>query len=92
MICGKVEEVKLPVDKVDVIVSEWMGYCLFYESMLDTVLYARDKWLVGGAGGQGVFYTHRQGQVAGWGWWAEARVFSIPWGLLLISCVVYRLT
>ena len=22
-----------------------MGYCLFYESMLDTVLYARDKWL-----------------------------------------------
>ena len=33
---------------VDVIVSEWMGYCLFYESMLDTVLYARDKWLVEG--------------------------------------------
>lgn len=23
-----------------------MGYCLFYESMLNTVLYARDKWLV----------------------------------------------
>ena len=46
MICGKVEEVGLPVEKVDVIVSEWMGYCLFYESMLDTVLYARDKWLV----------------------------------------------
>ena len=22
-----------------------MGYCLFYESMLDTVLFARDKWL-----------------------------------------------
>merc|ERR1712010_322531 len=33
------------VDKVDIIISEWMGYCLFYESMLDTVLYARDKWL-----------------------------------------------
>ncbi|KAF9797131.1 hypothetical protein SFRURICE_019752 [Spodoptera frugiperda] len=40
-----VEEVELPVDKVDIIISEWMGYCLFYESMLDTVLYARDKWL-----------------------------------------------
>lgn len=39
------EEITLPVDKVDVIVSEWMGYFLFYESMLDTVLYARDKWL-----------------------------------------------
>lgn len=45
MIFGKVEEVELPVEKVDVIVSEWMGYCLFYESMLDTVLFARDKWL-----------------------------------------------
>lgn len=46
MIHGKVEEVELPVDKVDVIVSEWMGYCLFYESMLDTVIFAREKWLV----------------------------------------------
>ena len=47
IIRGKVEEITLPegVDKVDIIISEWMGYCLFYESMLDTVLYARDKWL-----------------------------------------------
>lgn len=43
---GKVEEIELPVDHVDVIISEWMGYCLLYESMLDTVLFARDKWLV----------------------------------------------
>lgn len=44
---GKVEEVVLPdgIEKVDIIISEWMGYCLFYESMLDTVLFARDKWL-----------------------------------------------
>jgi len=42
-----VEEVDLPVEKVDIIISEWMGYCLFYESMLNTVIYARDKWLVG---------------------------------------------
>ncbi|XP_053258603.1 protein arginine N-methyltransferase 8 isoform X4 [Podarcis raffonei] len=42
---GKVEEVELPVDKVDIIVSEWMGYSLFYESMLNTVIFARDKWL-----------------------------------------------
>lgn len=48
IIRGKVEEIKLPVDKVDIIISEWMGYCLFYESMLDTVLYARDKWLAEG--------------------------------------------
>mmetsp|Transcript_20463 Transcript_20463/g.23606 ORF Transcript_20463/g.23606 Transcript_20463/m.23606 type:complete len:402 (+) Transcript_20463:30-1235(+) len=45
IIKGKVEEVVLPVDKVDIIVSEWMGYFLLYESMLDTVLFARDKWL-----------------------------------------------
>ena len=42
---SKVEDVKLPVEKVDIIISEWMGYFLLYESMLDTVLYARDKWL-----------------------------------------------
>jgi len=46
LIKGKVEEVELPVDKVDIIISEWMGYFLLYESMLDTVLVARDKWLV----------------------------------------------
>lgn len=46
LIKGKVEEIELPVEKVDIIVSEWMGYCLFYECMLETVLYARDKWLV----------------------------------------------
>jgi protein arginine N-methyltransferase 1 len=48
LIKGKVEEVTLPVDKVDIIISEWMGYFLLYESMLDTVIYARDKWLVPG--------------------------------------------
>ncbi|XP_017057544.1 protein arginine N-methyltransferase 1-B [Drosophila ficusphila] len=44
---GKIEEIELPngIEGVDIIISEWMGYCLFYESMLDTVLYARDKWL-----------------------------------------------
>ena len=48
LVKGKVEEVTLPegIEKVDIIISEWMGYCLFYESMLNTVIYARDKWLV----------------------------------------------
>ena len=46
LIQGKIEEVQLPVKQVDVIISEWMGYCLFYESMLSTVMCARDKWLV----------------------------------------------
>ncbi|GAA5917764.1 hypothetical protein JCM8208_004848 [Rhodotorula glutinis] len=45
LIKGKMEEVVLPVDKVDIIISEWMGYFLLYESMLDSVLYARDRYL-----------------------------------------------
>ncbi|XP_013417122.1 protein arginine N-methyltransferase 1 isoform X2 [Lingula anatina] len=50
LVKGKVEEVQLPegIEKVDIIISEWMGYCLFYESMLNTVLFARDKWLAPG--------------------------------------------
>ncbi|KAI9789641.1 MAG: hypothetical protein M1833_002281 [Piccolia ochrophora] len=35
----------MPLPKVDVIVSEWMGYCLLYEAMLDSVLWARDHYL-----------------------------------------------
>ena len=57
LIKGKVEEINLPVDSVDVIVSEWMGYCLFYESMLDTVIHARDKWLVSFHTSSAIFYA-----------------------------------
>ncbi len=63
LVKGKLEDVQLPVEKVDIIISEvgprsgklalrlirsyqWMGYFLLYESMLDTVLLARDKYLV----------------------------------------------
>lgn len=47
VIRGKVEEITLPDDikHVDIIVSEWMGYALLYESMLDSVLHARDRFL-----------------------------------------------
>ena len=34
--------------KVDVIVSEWMGHCLFYEAMLEPLLALRDKYLADG--------------------------------------------
>lgn len=43
---GKVEFADLP--PVDVIVSEWMGFCLLSEIMLDCLLQARDKYLVPG--------------------------------------------
>ncbi|KAJ3759216.1 S-adenosyl-L-methionine-dependent methyltransferase [Lentinula raphanica] len=46
VIRGKVEDIQLPEGtKVDVIISEWMGYALLYESMLDSVLVARDRFL-----------------------------------------------
>lgn len=47
VIKGKVEDIKLPdgIEKVDIIISEWMGYALLYESMLDSVLRARDIFL-----------------------------------------------
>ncbi|KAG6551599.1 hypothetical protein Mapa_006676 [Marchantia paleacea] len=49
VVAGMIEELdsSMPVAEhsVDVLVSEWMGYCLLFESMLGSVLYARDKWL-----------------------------------------------
>ena len=45
VIQGKMEDIELPVEHVDIIISEWMGYFLLYESMLETVLYARDRYL-----------------------------------------------
>jgi len=56
VIQGTVEGIKLPLKEdglgdddnqevVDVIVSEWMGYMLIRESMLDSVLVARDRYL-----------------------------------------------
>ncbi|KMZ71529.1 Arginine N-methyltransferase family protein [Zostera marina] len=41
---GSIEDITLP-EKVDVIISEWMGYFLLRESMLDSVICARDRWL-----------------------------------------------
>ncbi|KAG9088709.1 hypothetical protein FRC07_012482, partial [Ceratobasidium sp. 392] len=50
LVRGKVENITLPdgFTHVDVIISEWMGYALLYESMLDSVLFARDKFLRAG--------------------------------------------
>lgn len=46
---GTVEDLKtLPGCRggdVDIIVSEWMGFYLLHESMLNSVLVARDRWL-----------------------------------------------
>ncbi|KAI8341361.1 S-adenosyl-L-methionine-dependent methyltransferase [Chlamydoabsidia padenii] len=48
LVRGKVEEIEIPVKQVDIIISEWMGYFLLFEAMLDSVLVARDRWLAPG--------------------------------------------
>ncbi len=45
---GKLEDLSTELSqwegKVDVLVSEWMGYFLLYENMLPSVLVARDRY------------------------------------------------
>jgi type I protein arginine methyltransferase len=48
LVRGRIEEIVLPLEEgelVDVIVSEWMGYGLYFENMLPAVMFARDKYL-----------------------------------------------
>jgi len=59
VIQGAVEEIKLPIEEdglepddpehpdrvVDIFISEWMGYFLLRESMMDSLVRARDKFL-----------------------------------------------
>lgn len=45
VIQSSVEDLELGDVKVDIIISEWMGYFLLRESMLDSVIRARDRWL-----------------------------------------------
>ncbi|KAM7359700.1 arginine methyltransferase 3 [Cochliomyia hominivorax] len=45
LVKGRLEDTTLPEDKFDIIISEWMGYFLLFEGMLDSVIYARDHHL-----------------------------------------------
>ena len=42
---GRIEDVLDENEQVDVIISEWMGYGLLFEGMLESVIYARNKHL-----------------------------------------------
>ena len=42
---GRAEEVDIGNVKVDIMISEWMGFYLLHESMLDSVILAREKHL-----------------------------------------------
>ncbi|XP_017858437.1 PREDICTED: probable protein arginine N-methyltransferase 6.1 [Drosophila arizonae] len=47
VIHSQIEDFVLPssAEKVDIIISEWMGFYLLHEGMLDSVLFARDNFL-----------------------------------------------
>lgn len=40
-----IKELPHSIQKVDIIISDWMGFCLFNDSKLESVIYARDRWL-----------------------------------------------
>lgn len=42
---GNIEDIDLPEKEVDIILCDWMGYALLFQSTCDAVIYARDKWL-----------------------------------------------
>ncbi|XP_037796018.1 protein arginine N-methyltransferase 1-like isoform X1 [Penaeus monodon] len=63
---SRVEDIFLPEDeKVDIIVSEWMGFYLLHESMLNSVIKARDMFL----SDEGIVFP------------SEARIFACPCSL-----------
>jgi len=45
---GRIEDIVLPVQHVDIIISNWMGYFLFFNSGINSVLWARDRYLAEG--------------------------------------------
>ena len=42
---SSVEDLDLADTKVDIIISEWMGYFLLRESMVDSLIRARNRWM-----------------------------------------------
>lgn len=67
--------------QVDVLVSEWMGYALLFESMLGSVLHARDRWLrPGGAvlpDVANIYVAAAGAGASGLGFWSD--VYGFRW-------------
>lgn len=42
---GDIEDIVLPVEEVDIIIAPWYGQFLIQNSLIDTVIYARDHYL-----------------------------------------------
>jgi type I protein arginine methyltransferase len=77
VIQGRVEEdstrKRIDVSSVDIIISEWMGYGLLFEGMLDSVIKARDLYLKPGGRVFPNYCTLRIAPIANRDWAAEQR-------------------
>ena len=65
--------------KVDIIVSEWMGFYLLHESMLSSVLVARDRWLRPGGlmlPSQAAIFAAPVSAARSLGWWGDVYGFN----------------
>lgn len=62
IIAGHIDRIQLPVDKVDVIISNWMGDCLLHRCLLPAIIVARDRWLRDGGT---IFPDHATLYIAG---------------------------
>jgi len=82
VIHGAVEEVALPgLDGpvIDILVSEWMGFYLLHESMLNSVLVARDHWLRPGGlmlPSHATIYAAPLSLERSLGWWKDVYGFD----------------
>ncbi|XP_020799207.1 protein arginine N-methyltransferase 1 [Drosophila serrata] len=80
---GKVEDIELPKDiqKVDILICDWMGHCLFLENMLESLIFARDKWLVKGGlifpDSAQLYLTAISGQDQDLGFWHDVHGFDL---------------
>ena len=82
---GNIEELQqlpCPPNSADVLVSEWMGYALLFESMLASVLRARDRWLKPGGAmlpDQATLYVAAADEAAtGLAFWDDVYGFRFP--------------
>jgi len=84
IVYGKLEDIEgdIPGAPFDVLVSEWMGYGLLFESMLDTVLVARDRFLKpGGAVLPDIATIHIAGfdrKATDFPFWEDVYGFEMP--------------
>ena len=74
---GKAEEQYDKIKDCDIIISEWMGYCLLFEGMLDSVIKVRGKFMTWNLKSGRNFYFRQNFEAR----WANDSGHSKHWSL-----------